>query len=157
MSKLAPVMMLVVALLVIGFAGGYLIGLVDGDKKEQPDKPAIVQTVVQTSPPVIITTTPAPMTPQVVFEVPPSSPEPTRTPRPTIDYSQLPTVGVECGNHRTCGGMSNCEHVFACYYDGRGRLDGDSDGVPCEEICPGVLYAPRGYPIPFGYPSPTFP
>lgn len=140
--------MFTAGLLVLGFSLGYAIGLFDSDKREpNAQQPPIVQTVVQT---VVHTVLPPSLS------IPPTN-QPTITPRPTIDYSVLPTVGVACGNHRTCGGMTNCEHVFACYYDGRGRLDGDGDGIPCEDICPGVLYAPRGYPTPRGYPSPTLP
>ena len=41
-----------------------------------------------------------------------------------------------CGTKRLCGEMRSCEEAF--YYlrnCGLRRLDGDSDGVPCESIC----------------------
>ncbi|GIK64956.1 MAG: hypothetical protein BroJett018_27500 [Chloroflexota bacterium] len=100
MLKLFPRIMLVAGLLVIGFALGYVAGVFDRDNKESDAKPIAVQTVIQT----VVHTAPIP-----------PSPDPSRTPRPTIDYSVLPTVSIPCGNHRTCGGMSNCEQVFACY------------------------------------------
>ena len=44
----------------------------------------------------------------------------------------------ECGAKRTCREMTSCEearfHLEEC---GLTRLDGDSDGVPCESICRG--------------------
>lgn len=44
--------------------------------------------------------------------------------------------GFNCDERKTCGQMSSCDealyHLQQC---GNGRLDGDSDGVPCESIC----------------------
>lgn len=47
-----------------------------------------------------------------------------------------PTYRCNCS--KTCPNMSSCEEA---YYQlntcGCGRRDGDNDGVPCENICPG--------------------
>lgn len=44
--------------------------------------------------------------------------------------------GFSCSTRKTCGAMASCEeamfHLNQCE---NGRLDGDSDGVPCESIC----------------------
>ncbi|NVE93176.1 excalibur calcium-binding domain-containing protein [Halomonas titanicae] len=44
--------------------------------------------------------------------------------------------GFSCSARKTCGAMASREeamfHLTQC---GNGRLDGDSDGVPCESIC----------------------
>ena len=44
-----------------------------------------------------------------------------------------------CSPRKNCGDMSSCAearfHLTTC---GRGGLDRDKDGVPCESICPGV-------------------
>lgn len=45
--------------------------------------------------------------------------------------------GVSCNGATTCGAMASCEQAFACLAAGRGSLDRDKDGVPCESICPG--------------------
>jgi len=43
-----------------------------------------------------------------------------------------------CSPRKDCGDMSSCAearfHLAQC---GRGGLDRDKDGVPCESICPG--------------------
>lgn len=41
-----------------------------------------------------------------------------------------------CELRKTCGQMTSCEEArFHLQQCGNGRLDGDSDGVPCESIC----------------------
>lgn len=41
-----------------------------------------------------------------------------------------------CGGKTTCGQMASCsEAMFYLTQCGVSRLDGDSDGVPCESIC----------------------
>lgn len=41
-----------------------------------------------------------------------------------------------CGTKRTCGQMRNCEEArFYLKTCGLKRLDGDQDGVPCENLC----------------------
>jgi deoxyribonuclease-1 len=41
-----------------------------------------------------------------------------------------------CNSSKTCGQMASCEEaLFHLQQCGNGRLDGDSDGVPCESIC----------------------
>lgn len=82
------------------------------------------------------------------------SPTPTPTPTPTLapTYAPKPTVvpikpttappittsSYSCNCSKTCSNMSSCDEA---YYQlntcGCSRRDGDSDGVPCENICPG--------------------
>lgn len=50
---------------------------------------------------------------------------------------QQSSGGVSCGGASTCGEMVSCEQARACLAAGNGRLDRDSDGVPCEDICTG--------------------
>ena len=41
-----------------------------------------------------------------------------------------------CGSKRYCGEMRSCEEAqFYLTQCGLGRLDGDSDGIPCERLC----------------------
>lgn len=41
-----------------------------------------------------------------------------------------------CDLRKTCGQMTSCEEArFHLQQCGNGRLDGDSDGMPCESIC----------------------
>ena len=55
--------------------------------------------------------------------------------------SRTPTFVVEpedftCGSKRYCRDMTSCEEaMFYLQQCGLTRLDGDSDGVPCESIC----------------------
>ncbi|WP_244500481.1 excalibur calcium-binding domain-containing protein [Methyloceanibacter methanicus] len=47
-----------------------------------------------------------------------------------------PTAGMSCGPKRTCGEMASCAEAVHYLRDcGRGRLDGDGDGIPCETLC----------------------
>ena len=44
--------------------------------------------------------------------------------------------GRQCGSKRTCGEMDSCaEAQFYLRQCGVHRLDGDSDGTPCEKLC----------------------
>jgi len=58
-------------------------------------------------------------------------PEPEPTPPPV-------TSRYSCSREKTCKEMNSCEeayyHLHVCGYSKR---DGDNDGVPCENICPG--------------------
>ena len=38
---------------------------------------------------------------------------------------------------KTCGAMASCEEAYFQLQCGCSQRDGDSDGVPCESICPG--------------------
>lgn len=44
---------------------------------------------------------------------------------------------VSCQPRRTCGQIGSCEeavwYLYNCSWGG--RLDGDSDGAPCEQLC----------------------
>ena len=46
------------------------------------------------------------------------------------------TGSVSCPSANTCGDLT-CGEAYACLGEGLTRLDRDSDGVPCEAICPG--------------------
>ena len=63
-------------------------------------------------------------------------PVPVPTPAPTPAPPPSPSYTCDCS--KTCSEMSSCEEA---YYQlktcGCGRRDGDNDGVPCEDICPG--------------------
>jgi micrococcal nuclease len=67
-----------------------------------------------------------------VYTPPPSQPPPVPTPTPT------PTPTYTCNCNKTCKEMSSCDEA---YYQlntcGCNVRDGDNDGVPCENICPG--------------------
>jgi len=84
----------------------------------------------------VTTTQPAPST--TVVPLPSTT---TTQPTPTTTYSPpTPTTNgsYTCNCSKTCPQMSSCEEA---YYQldtcGCSRRDGDSDGVPCESICPG--------------------
>lgn len=62
-----------------------------------------------------------------------------RTPSPSAAMVASPrqsSSGFQCGTKTYCREMNSCEeamfHLNRC---GLSRLDGDSDGVPCEKIC----------------------
>jgi hypothetical protein len=58
---------------------------------------------------------------------------PVERPLPVVNG---PSAGSTCGAKRYCGQMTNCaEAQFYFRQCGLTRLDGDRDGVPCEEIC----------------------
>lgn len=43
---------------------------------------------------------------------------------------------AECGSKRTCGQMLSCAEAMWYFREcGLSRLDGDQDGVPCEQLC----------------------
>jgi hypothetical protein len=64
-----------------------------------------------------------------------------RAAQPTSPVQQLaPAPGNKsnrsCGAKKTCGQMASCEEaMFYLTQCGLSRLDGDSDGVPCESLC----------------------
>lgn len=65
---------------------------------------------------------------------------PTRTPRPTIEPTtvpvQQPAVNATCPSTSfTCKQFVSCEQARACLAAGNRRLDGDNDGIPCENLC----------------------
>jgi endonuclease YncB( thermonuclease family) len=60
--------------------------------------------------------------------------QPTQPPAPAAP----PAPAYTCDCSKTCGAMSSCEEAyFQLNQCGCSRRDGDGDGVPCEEICPG--------------------
>lgn len=38
----------------------------------------------------------------------------------------------------TCKQVNSCEEAVALWCNGYGRADGDSDGIPCENVCHSV-------------------
>jgi hypothetical protein len=58
---------------------------------------------------------------------------PKMTPRPDLQTAQ----SWSCQPRKTCGKISSCEeanwYLQNCSWGG--KLDGDSDGTPCESIC----------------------
>ncbi|MOA38608.1 Excalibur calcium-binding domain protein [compost metagenome] len=45
-------------------------------------------------------------------------------------------TSYSCSVRKTCGQMSSCEEArFHLQQCGNSRLDGNSDGVPCESLC----------------------
>lgn len=63
-----------------------------------------------------------------------SAPVTEKRPAPAVASSS--SSGYSCSVRKTCGQMSSCGearyHLNEC---GNRRLDGDSDGVPCESLC----------------------
>jgi len=59
------------------------------------------------------------------------------TPEPTIPVVALPPSDTPvCASKTTCGEMVNCtEAMYYLNTCGLTRLDGDSDGTPCEALC----------------------
>jgi hypothetical protein len=45
--------------------------------------------------------------------------------------------GGGCPNTSATCTQLTCEQAYACLRVGKGGLDRDNDGVPCESICPG--------------------
>lgn len=84
-------------------------------------------------------------TPTPVVTIPPATPtllptatlQPTNTLPPPPPTQNMNSDAATCGGATTCGEMTSCEQAYACLRDGRSSLDRDSDGVPCESICPG--------------------
>ena len=65
------------------------------------------------------------------------APLPTPTRQPLLVSSQpLAGPGRSCGAAPYCTGMSSCEEAqFYFRHCGVSRLDGDNDGIPCENLC----------------------
>jgi endonuclease YncB( thermonuclease family) len=60
-------------------------------------------------------------------ESPPAAPKPER---------HLDPRAAECGTKRYCREMTSCEEArFHLEHCGLRRLDGDEDGIPCEDLC----------------------
>lgn len=63
--------------------------------------------------------------------VPVFVPPPTNPPifaAPPVSSGGCPSLSATCS-------MLTCEQAYACLAAGNTRLDGDSDGIPCESIC----------------------
>ena len=62
-----------------------------------------------------------------------------RAPSGSASSGSPPQTGFSCSPSKNCGDMSSCAearfHLTTC---GRGGLDRDSDGIPCESICSGA-------------------
>ena len=61
-----------------------------------------------------------------------------RVQQPAQQHAEQQQPSFSCSPRKNCGDMSSCAearfHLTQC---GRGGLDRDKDGVPCESICPG--------------------
>lgn len=59
------------------------------------------------------------------------------SPDPSIYQPKLEGQSWSCQPRKTCGRIYSCEeaqwYLYNC--DWGGRLDGDSDGAPCETLC----------------------
>jgi hypothetical protein len=65
-----------------------------------------------------------------------TSPQTQSTPAPLVEQPvPPPSSGASCNGATKCTQMTSCDQAYACLAAGNGRLDGDSDGVPCESIC----------------------
>lgn len=66
------------------------------------------------------------------------APPPVQAPVQTLTRQPSQQANVSCSPRRTCGQIGSCAEARAylaqCSWGY--RLDGDSDGVPCESICP---------------------
>ncbi len=65
-------------------------------------------------------------------------PEPEFTPEPEFVPEPVITTSYSCGISKNCGDMVSCDEAY--YYlltCGKGGLDRDNDGIPCESICGG--------------------
>jgi len=82
---------------------------------------------------------PAPVGPTIPDQ--PAQQEPPAPPPPVAQEPPPPPPAAPafvCDCSKTCPIMVSCEEAyFQLNQCGCGRRDGDSDGVPCEEICPG--------------------
>ena len=62
----------------------------------------------------------------------------------TVLASALPVASFSCGQKTYCREMASCEEArFYLEQCGLSRLDGDGDGVPCEQLCGDSEQAPR--------------
>jgi outer membrane biosynthesis protein TonB len=105
-----------------------------------------ISTITPSPLPTPIPTVPPTSTPRPTVQVQQiSSPKPTNTPLPptptptpaSVTQESAPS-GFSCNCSKTCTQMSSCDEA---YYQlevcGCSVRDGDNDGVPCENICPG--------------------
>jgi hypothetical protein len=69
---------------------------------------------------------------------------------PSIPQAPTPSTGATCPNVTfTCQQLISCDQAFACLVAGNVSLDGDLDGVPCEEnLC--IASTPRPTLFPGG-------
>jgi hypothetical protein len=94
----------------------------------EPDPVPVVEKQETTPQPV---PTPQPKTDPTPAPVPKTEPEPE-------SVAPAPTTQFSCAVEKSCPKMVSCEeayyHLNTCSFKKR---DGDNDGVPCEDICPG--------------------
>lgn len=62
---------------------------------------------------------------------------PMSAPDPNIYQTEETAQSWSCQPRKTCGKIGSCEeaeyYLFNCSWGG--KLDGDSDGAPCETLC----------------------
>lgn len=118
------------ALLLFGFLFGQ--GTTPKEHETTPTPTAEPAPTIESTPTIEPSPTPT-LTPELSPEVKSATPPP--------EEIQLPppqTGGYTCDCSKKCSEMSSCEEA---YYQlnicGCSVRDGDKDGVPCENICPG--------------------
>lgn len=95
-------------------------------QQNAPPTSAPAQPAQQQPPPAQPTA--VPQQPAQPIEPPPQSTIPPAPPAPAF----------QCNCSKTCPAMASCEEAyFQLNTCGCGRRDGDNDGVPCEDLCPG--------------------
>lgn len=115
---------------IFGIVGGVLlmVGFLLGQGSTPKEPVPQVTPTIEPSPTSVESPTPQP-SPEVKSATPP--PQEIQLPPPQ-------TGGYACDCSKKCSQMSSCEEA---YYQlntcGCSRRDGDKDGVPCENICPG--------------------
>lgn len=76
---------------------------------------------------------------QITIYVPPTNTPALQAPvytEQTTSNTQTSTSSFTCSGKTKCGDMISCEEARFYYTQcGVGRLDGDKDGVPCEDLC----------------------
>ena len=109
------------------------------------------------SPTPIPTPTPSPSPSPSLSPVKPSpSPlKPSPSPKYVEDKKENPLDGYICDCSKTCPEISACEEAYYQLNNcGCNIRDGDNDGVPCEDICPGGKSTSQTVPI---VPEPSIP
>ena len=55
-----------------------------------------------------------------------------------LPTTQAPEPATFMAVRVTCKQVSSCEEAVEIWCNGYGRADGDSDGIPCENVCHSV-------------------
>ena len=91
---------------------------------------------LQQSAPPVLPQQPAQAQPTPVPVIPTPIPVQIQPPQSYVQPPQESSYACNCS--KTCSAMASCAEAYYQLNEcGCGRRDGDNDGVPCEEICPG--------------------